>query len=90
MLEGDLTAPKYGFDELGRIQIEEKENTKKRLGRSPDSGDSLAVTFGFPSLTMWASGDDPVRELKNAGGSRWYLGTKPGGSRWNRKKRFIR
>ena len=89
MLAGDLTAPKYGFDSLGgRIKIEEKEKTKGRLGRSPDSGDALAVTFGFPALSMWEGGSNPVQELKDAGGSRWFLATKPGGSRWSRKRRF--
>ncbi len=37
---GDLTAPKLVHDPQGRIKIESKEQTKKRIGRSPDVGDS--------------------------------------------------
>lgn len=40
----DLAAPQYDFSK-GWIQIEPKELTKKRLGRSPDLGDALMLTF---------------------------------------------
>ena len=43
-LLADLAAPKYSMRK-GWIQIEDKEETKKRLGRSPDSGDALILTF---------------------------------------------
>jgi len=43
-LLADLAAPQYSFRK-GWIQIEAKEDTKKRLGRSPDSGDALMLTF---------------------------------------------
>lgn len=43
-LLGDLAAPKYDFRK-GWIQIEAKEETKKRLGRSPDEGDAVMLTF---------------------------------------------
>lgn len=43
-LLGDLAAPKYDFRK-GWIQIEAKEDTKKRLGRSPDEGDAVMLTF---------------------------------------------
>ncbi len=43
-LTGDLAAPRYDFRK-GWIQVEAKEETKKRLGRSPDEGDAVMLTF---------------------------------------------
>lgn len=45
LLMADLTAPEMKFDRYNRLQLEEKENIKKRLGRSTDVGDALALTF---------------------------------------------
>ena len=42
-LEGELVAPRYSFDTQGRMKIEAKKDFKKRLGRSPDRADSLAL-----------------------------------------------
>jgi len=44
-LLSDLTAPRYSFDSNGRLKLESKEDMKKRGCRSPDLGDSLALTF---------------------------------------------
>lgn len=44
-LLGDLAAPLYKINGKGAIQIEEKEETKKRLGHSPDRGDAVMMTF---------------------------------------------
>jgi hypothetical protein len=44
----DLCSIHYKFDSKGRKVLEKKEETKKRLGSSPDSGDALAVTFAEP------------------------------------------
>lgn len=44
-LLGDLAAPNYKINAKGAIQIEEKEKTKARLGRSPDRGDAVMLTF---------------------------------------------
>ena len=41
----DLQAPNYAFDALNRIQIEKKEDMKKRGLMSPDLADALALTF---------------------------------------------
>jgi hypothetical protein len=43
----ELTAPTYGFKE-GKMIIEGKDQIKKRLGRSPDLADGLALTFAIP------------------------------------------
>lgn len=39
----DLVNVKYSFDSRGRIRLEAKEEIRKRLGRSPDRGDALAL-----------------------------------------------
>lgn len=46
----DLTAPKKGYDQLGRLKLEKKEDIKKRIGRSTDIGDAVALTFAEPFL----------------------------------------
>lgn len=43
----ELLEHKYKFQSNGRILIEPKEEIHKRLGRSPDNSDALALTF-FP------------------------------------------
>jgi len=47
-LFGDLTKRNYDFFGKAKDQItlEAKENFKKENGRSPDDGDSFALTFG--------------------------------------------
>lgn len=44
-LEADLTGPQYGFSGKQQIQLEKKEDMKKRGMSSPDCGDMLAMTF---------------------------------------------
>lgn len=43
-LIADLTAPRYKLDERGRYKVEKKAETKKRLKRSPDRGDSANLS----------------------------------------------
>lgn len=47
-LADDLTAREYGFDKDGRIQLEKKDDMKKRGLPSPDDGDAFALTFAEP------------------------------------------
>lgn len=48
-LADDLTGPEYGFTgDKGQIVLEKKSDMKKRGLASPDSGDSLALTFAHP------------------------------------------
>lgn len=47
-LRDDLIGPLYSFDSEQRIQLERKEDMKKRGLASPDEGDALAVTFAEP------------------------------------------
>jgi hypothetical protein len=44
-LARDLLAPEYRFDSQGRRQVESKEETKKRLLRSPDRADAVALAI---------------------------------------------
>jgi hypothetical protein len=44
-LVSQLTAPKYSLDAAGRIVVEPKPETKKRIGRSPDNADALLLAF---------------------------------------------
>ncbi|MBR5599465.1 MAG: PBSX family phage terminase large subunit [Alphaproteobacteria bacterium] len=48
----DLTAPLKMYDALGRLQLEPKTEIKKRLGKSPDIGDALALTFALKNVEM--------------------------------------
>ena len=51
ILHRDLSAPVWAnpsgthFNASGSLQLESKDNIKKRLGRSPDLGDAAALTF---------------------------------------------
>lgn len=73
-LVGELTTPTYTFHH-GKLIIEDKDQVKKRLGRSPDLADALALTFGIvdmpkalravvPSGPSTEEGDDPWRFIK--------------------------
>ena len=59
----DLTAPNKKYDSLGRLLIEAKEDIKKRLGRSTDVADALALTFAemsYPSSLLRYENEDYV------------------------------
>lgn len=45
----ELTTPTYTFVG-GQFLLEEKDQIKKRLGRSPDLADGLATTFAIPDM----------------------------------------
>lgn len=44
-LVSDMTSPTFWTNDRGFIQLESKKDIKKRLKRSPDAGDSVALTF---------------------------------------------
>jgi hypothetical protein len=50
MLTGDLTAPKWRVTSGGRIQVESKDEIRKRLGRSTDHGDAVIQSFWVPDV----------------------------------------
>lgn len=56
-LAGDLTNVKFSYDSRGRIKLESKDEIKKRLGRSPDRGDALAIANWVRTpRTMFSAG----------------------------------
>jgi phage terminase large subunit len=44
-LARELLAPTFSFDSSGARVVEQKSNTRKRLGRSPDRADSVLLTL---------------------------------------------
>lgn len=48
-LVAELTAPTYTFKD-SKIIIEDKDQIKKRIGRSPNFADALALTFAEPEM----------------------------------------
>lgn len=64
----DLCAVNKKYDRRGRLQLESKEEVKKRLGRSPDKADALALTFAEPVYDvgrprMYGNGNVSFEEL---------------------------
>lgn len=52
-LAADLCAPRWKMTARG-IQVEAKEDIKKRIGRSPDKGDSAVYALPDDGLSIWA------------------------------------
>jgi hypothetical protein len=66
-LTGDLTAPKWKVMSAGKIQVEAKEDIRKRIDRSTDDGD--AVMMIFAPLFIGPS-DDTLQRYGQADGVR--------------------
>lgn len=49
-LLADLCSPEYTLDSKGRRVVEPKDETKKRLGRSPDRADAVLMLFCRPVM----------------------------------------
>jgi hypothetical protein len=47
-LKADLTGVEYGYNIRNEIQLERKEDMKKRGLSSPDMADALALTYAIP------------------------------------------
>lgn len=59
LLLGDLTAPKWRILSGGKIQVESKDDIRKRIGRSTDDGDAVVQSFweedrGATAWLAWA------------------------------------
>lgn len=46
----DLCSVNKKYDNKGRLQLESKDDVKKRIGRSPDKADAFVLTFAEPVL----------------------------------------
>ena len=56
-LHEELLATRWSPTPDGRVQIEKKAAIKKRLGRSPDFADALAMAFGMDVGPTWSLGE---------------------------------
>jgi len=66
-LLGDLTSLGYKFDSSGRLQIESKDDLRKRGMPSPDSADSLSLTFSLGEVVSEGTLINPIYNRSNAG-----------------------
>jgi phage terminase large subunit len=60
-LEAELLAPKYAFTATQKIQVESKDDIKKRLKRSPDRADAFCLAVY--ELERWRNYAQAVRNL---------------------------
>lgn len=62
LLIADLLAPRYRLDSKNRRVLESKDETKRRLKRSPDRGDMAVMAFSLPDRLpqAWDEHDDRV------------------------------
>ena len=56
----ELTVPTYSFSQ-GKFVLEDKDQVKARLKRSPDLADALALTFSWPDMP--GTQGDPANPL---------------------------
>ena len=90
MLLGDLTAPQWKILSGGSIQVESKDDIRKRLGRSTDDGDAVVQScweegFGATAWIAWArrkaeEATEPAQRLpphRNRNPPRSYPSTRP-------------
>lgn len=68
-LFADLTAPRYRVTARG-IQVEEKPEIKKRLGRSPDRGDAVVLASVRTPIFRDLSGGGSTPTVRTAFGAR--------------------
>jgi len=65
-LKQDLASPTYFYNSAGKIQLESKDEIKKRGLPSPDIGDALALTFSFPVIPKSSSHHSSNRPRNDA------------------------
>lgn len=66
MLLGDLVAPKWSMNSIGKVLVETKEDVRARIGRSTDYADAVMMAFwedrtsfkgmsliGLPKASLW-------------------------------------
>jgi hypothetical protein len=72
-LHSDLCSIDSVPDSLSRLKLEPKERAVKRIGRSPDSGDALALTFARPVFASEVT-KEIMRELRPYYGASTFMG----------------
>lgn len=63
----DMCSVHYKFDSKNRKVLEPKENTKARLGCSPDGSDALALTFAEP-VAIWRDEGQNIPDPRKSAG----------------------
>ena len=69
----EATASLYFINRRGKLQIEDKEQVKKRLGFSPDVWDAFILTFAVPEAAAEQRLAE-VRQMQETGGARMISG----------------
>jgi hypothetical protein len=74
MLLGDLTAPKWKVLSGGKIQVESKDDIRKRLGRSTDDGDAAVQAYweeghGAGAWLRWAEAKAAAAQASASNGA---------------------
>lgn len=85
-LADDLAGPEYSFARKDQVQIESKDDMRKRLGGgdrgsgSPDTGDCLALSFAQPIAALMPGSNATVAEQI----AKWMdgYGAAPSGETW--------
>lgn len=72
-LQADLCNPKFKYTSHGKIQLESKEDMKKRGLKSPDSADAFVLTFAFPVAAVLEEEKTETNYMQNYidGGALW-------------------
>lgn len=69
LLRQQVVSPMYKINNRGQLEVEPKENTKDRLGRSPDDADALNLAYyRAPTWEAPPVVDEPPRPRIEAGG----------------------
>jgi hypothetical protein len=88
-LRADLTTVKYSFRPDGRRILEPKEDIRKRIGRSPDYGDALALALAFRTVRPRLSYEGiSSRDNPYGGWEHPEDADHPGHAAWLRDHRF--
>ena len=66
-LYNDLTAPEAFINTRGKLQLESKQDMKKRGIPSPNLGDAFCLTFAFP---VQVNTNTKYKKLRRAGKTR--------------------
>lgn len=61
VLQADACGPGYKYDSLSRVQLESKDDMRKRGVRSPDEWDAVALTFAEPVVDVTPQVRRPAR-----------------------------
>jgi phage terminase large subunit len=76
VLAGQLAAIKYKYASSGQLQIESKDDLKKRVGYSPDRADALVYAFADLRGTSLSEIEQPMQDSRWTDwqdGSRWRV-----------------